>query len=124
VGGNIGIDPTFVTLANSKIIANAYEGTGGNIVIVSDVFLADAKSLIDASSQLGIDGEVDIRAPTKYLAESMKPLPENYRQALALLRQPCVARIQGGKYSSFVIGQPMVMPIEPGGVLPSPLTPF
>ena len=123
VGGNIGIDPTHVTLSNSSIIANAYEGTGGNIVIVTDLFLADGNSVVDASSQLGIDGVVDIRTPYKYLSESFKPLTEDYRQALALLREPCVARIQGGKYSSLIVGQREVRPIEPGGVLPSPLSP-
>jgi hypothetical protein len=39
------------------------------------------------------------------------------------LRKPCVARIQGGKYSSLVVGHREVMPIEPGGVLPSPVSP-
>jgi filamentous hemagglutinin family protein len=121
--GSIYIDPTYVTLSNSNIVANAYEGRGGNIDIVADVFLADASSLVDASSQLGIDGEVDIRAPTKYLAENLKPMPEKYRQAHTLLRKPCVARIQGGKYSSLIVGRREVMPIEPGGVLPSPILP-
>jgi filamentous hemagglutinin family protein len=119
VGGNISIDPQFVTLSNSKIIANAFEGRGGNIQIIADVFIADFDSVVDASSQLGIDGIVDIRAATKVVGQSLKPLPEHYKSAVALLREPCVARAAGGKYSSFVVSGRDALPIEPGGLLPS-----
>jgi hypothetical protein len=123
VGGNIGIDPVYVTLSDSKVIANAYEGRGGNIRIVADIYMADPDSIVDASSEKGIDGQVDIRAPFKYLAENLTPLPEDYGQAVVFLREPCIARIQGGKYNSLVVGQREAMPIEPGGLLPSPLSP-
>jgi hypothetical protein len=59
-GGNITIDPHYVILNDSQIIANAYEGRGGNIRIIADVFLASPESVVDASSELGIDGTVDI----------------------------------------------------------------
>ncbi|UCE51143.1 MAG: S-layer family protein, partial [Desulfobacterales bacterium] len=123
VGGNINIDPQFVTLSNSKIIANAYEGRGGNIQITTDVFIADLDSIVDASSQLGIDGVVDIRAPVKVVSQSLKPLPKNYKSAVALLREPCIARVAGGRYSSFVVSGPGALPIAPGGLLPSPSFP-
>ncbi len=123
VGGNISIDPEFVTLSNSKIIANAFEGRGGNIQITADVFIADLNSVVDASSQLGIDGVVDIDAPVRVVAQSYKPLPEKYKSAVALLREPCIARISGGKYSSFTVEGRGALPIEPGGLLPSPFMP-
>jgi filamentous hemagglutinin family protein len=123
VGGNINIDPKFVTLSNSKIIANAFEGRGGNIQITADVFIADLASVVDASSQLGIDGVVDIRATVKIVAQSVKPLSEKYKSAVALLREPCIARISGGKYSSFTVEGRGALPIAPGGLLPSPLIP-
>jgi len=121
VGGNINIDPEYVILKNSKIIANAYEGMGGNISIVADVFLADPDSIVDASSALGIDGQVNIRAPVKEITGTFAPLPKDFLSALALLREPCMARIQGGKYSSFVVGGRDGLPLEPGGLLPSPI---
>ena len=123
VGGNISIDPEFVTLSNSRIIANAFEGQGGNIQITADVFIADLNSVVDASSQLGIDGVVDINAPVRVVAQSYKPLPEKYKSAVALLREPCIARISGGKYSSFTVEGRGALPIEPGGLLPSPFMP-
>ncbi len=121
VGGNISIDPEYVVLKNSQIIANAFEGRGGNIDIVSRVFLADPDSIVDASSALGIDGKVDIRAPINSVSGTIAPLPKDFRSVIALLREPCMARIQKGKYSSFVVGGRDALPLEPDGVLPSPL---
>jgi len=121
VGGNISIDPQFVILDHSKIIANAYEGQGGNIQIVSNVFLADPFSVVDASSALGIDGTVDIRAPITELSGTLVPLGEDFISAFELLREPCMARIRGGKYSSFIVSGRDGLPIEPGRLLPSPM---
>lgn len=122
VGGNINIDPQFVTLSNSKVIANAFEGRGGNIQISTDVFISDLDSVVDASSQMGIDGIVDILAATKVVGQSLKPLSEKYKSAVALLRESCTARAAGGKYSSFVVSGRDALPIEPGGLLPSPIS--
>jgi len=55
-GGNIGIDPEFVILNNSQILANADQGNGGNITIVADFFIPSESSLVNASSQFGLDG--------------------------------------------------------------------
>ena len=121
VGGNISIDPEFVLLDNSSIVANAFEGMGGNIDIIADVCLLDPLSIVDASSALGIDGSVDIRAPITEVSGTLTPLREDFKSALALLREPCVARLQRGKYSSFIIRGREGLPIEPGNLLPSPL---
>ena len=121
VGGNISIDPQFIILDHSKIIANAYEGQGGNIQIVSNVFLADPFSVVDASSALGIDGTVDIRSPITELSGTLVPLGEDFISAFELLREPCMARIRGGKYSSFIVSGRDGLPIEPGRLLPSPM---
>src|SRR5207253_4762282 len=64
VGGNIFIDPQFVLLQYSQIVANAFAGQGGNIRIqAQQVFLADPTSQVSASSALGINGQVAIQAP-------------------------------------------------------------
>jgi hypothetical protein len=121
VGGNISIDPQFVILDHSRIIANAYEGQGGNIRIVANVFLADPHSVVDASSALGIDGVVDIRAPITEISGTLVPLGEDFISAFELLREPCMARIRGGKYSSFIVSGRDGLPTEPGRLLPSPM---
>jgi len=119
VGGNISIDPQYIILKNSRIIANAYEGKGGNIQIVADTFLADPKSAVDASSALGISGTVNINAPINNVSGILNPLSTDFISATALLRERCIARLRGGKYSSFIIGGRDGLPIEPGSILPS-----
>ncbi len=120
-GGNIHSESGYMVLEKSAVTANAYEGAGGNIRIVADVFLADPGSVVDASSALGIDGRVDIQAPIKNISGAIAPLRENFLNAAALLREPCAARIREGKYNSLVIGGRDGLPLEPGGPLPSPL---
>ena len=120
-GGNITIDPQYVILNDSQIIANAYEGKGGNIRIIADVFLATPDSVVDASSALGIDGTVDIQAPIQNISGTLAPIQENFLSAEALLRDHCIAKIRGEKSSSFVVSGRDGLPIRPGSVLPSPI---
>ncbi len=122
VGGNINIDPEYVILKNSRIIANAFEGMGGNIRIVAGSFIIDPSSTVSASSALGIDGTVDIDAPVINLGGFLSLLPKTFLSASELLREPCEARLRGGEYSSFIISGRDGMPIhQPGGPLPSPI---
>jgi len=99
-GGNITIDPTFVVLNNSRIIANAFGGNGGNISIVSEFFITDSGSLVQASSQLGVSGSVVIAAPQSNVGSSVTVLPSAYFDASALMRESCAAR--AGRANSFV----------------------
>ena len=121
IGGNITIDPHYVILNDSQIIANAYEGKGGNIRIIADVFLASPDSIVDASSALGIDGTVDIRAPITNISGTLAPMQGNFLSTEALLRDRCIARIRGERISSFVMSGRDGLPIRPGNVLPSPI---
>ena len=121
VGGNITIDPYYVILNDSQIIANAYEGKGGNIRIIADVFLASPESVVDASSALGIDGTVDIQAPIQNISGTLTPIQGNFLSTEALLRDRCIARIRGESISSFVVSGRDGLPIRPGNVLPSPI---
>jgi large exoprotein involved in heme utilization and adhesion len=122
VGGNITIDPQFVVLQNSRIVANATQGQGGNIHIqAQQAFLADPTSLVDASSELGIDGQVDIQAPVKSISGVVAPLPQAFASAAALLRSPCAARLHEGTVSTLVERGRDGVPATPDGVLPSPL---
>jgi len=120
-GGNITIDPEYVILNDSQIIANAYEGKGGNIRIIADVFLASPDSIVDASSQLGISGTVNIQAPIQNISGTLAPMQGNFLSAEALLRDRCIARIRGESISSFVVSGRDGLPIRPGSVLPSPI---
>jgi filamentous hemagglutinin family protein len=117
-GGKIDIDPNYVILARSQILANAYEGHGGSVKIVANTFLSDPQSAVSASSTLGVDGTVDIQAVISNVSGLLSPLSQEFVNATALLREPCMARLKGGKYSSFIVGGRDALPLEPGGPLP------
>ena len=120
-GGNITIDPQFVILQNSLIQAKAFEGNGGAISIVANVFLADpfSQQNISADSELGISGTVDIRAPVQNISGELVVLSQDFSSAAALLAQQCAARVADGTFSTFVVAAREGLPVEPGGFLPS-----
>jgi large exoprotein involved in heme utilization and adhesion len=120
-GGNITIDPQYVILNDSQINSKATEGNGGKIHINADVFLASPQSKVDAHSERGISGTVDIRAPITNISGTLVPMQGNFLSAEALLRDRCAAKIRGEKYSSFVVSGRDGLPIRPGSVLPSPI---
>jgi large exoprotein involved in heme utilization and adhesion len=119
-GGNITIDPQFVILQNSQIIAQANAGAGGAINVTAGVFLADPNSVVDASSILGPQGTVNIQSPVQNLGEELTPLSEQFSSAAAMLAQRCAARVADGKFSTFVVAGREGLPVEPGGFLASP----
>jgi filamentous hemagglutinin family protein len=121
-GGNINIDPEYVLLYDSQIMANAFGGQGGSISIVGDNVVIDPESLIDASSKFGIDGTVDIQATTKPYSSGVVPLSNDYQKAVTLLREPCMARMSAGRHGSLIVNEGEARPLAPGGLLPSPLT--
>jgi filamentous hemagglutinin family protein len=118
-GGNITIDPNVVILQNSQIIAQAVQGAGGNISIVTPLFLADASSLVDASSQFGLSGTVNIQSPTSNLAGTVSSLPSSLRQVQSLQTGRCAA-LADSRSSSLIVAGRDILPAEPGGWSPSP----
>jgi filamentous hemagglutinin family protein len=90
-GGNITIDHSNLILArnNSDIRANAVLGTGGNINISTEVIFTDLTSDIDASSQFGLDGVVEINSPESQKELNVAVLPENIVDPTNLLTASC-----------------------------------
>ena len=119
-GGNIMIDPNSVILQNSQILAQAIAGNGGAITIFTSLFLADQTSLVDASSQFGLSGPVNIQSPTSNLAGSIASLPSSLRQTQSLQTGRCAA-LYGETSSSFVVAGRDTVPTEPGGWEVSPM---
>ncbi|MCP4701573.1 MAG: CHAT domain-containing protein [Gammaproteobacteria bacterium] len=80
-GGNITIGnpdeqelrPKFVILDKSNIIAKAKGGDGGNITISANTFLRSSDSLVDASSEKRLDGEIRINAPDENADSGLLP---------------------------------------------------
>ena len=114
------IDPQFVILLNSQILANAVQGPGGNISITTNFLLPDANSVISASSQFGVNGTVTIQSPNAPVSGQIQPLGRTPLLATTLLNQHCAA-LAGGQFSSFTVAGRDSLPTEPGSWLTSPL---
>ncbi len=119
-GGSVNIDPQFVILQNSQILAQATQGPGGNISITTNLLLPDANSVISASSQFGVNGTVTIQSPNAPGAGEIQPLGKTPLIATSLLNQRC-ASLAGGEFSSFTVAGRDSLPTEPGSWLTSPL---
>jgi large exoprotein involved in heme utilization and adhesion len=123
-GGDISLDPDFIILQNSQILAKAVQGQGGNIsLIANDAVLVDPFSVLDASSALGVSGSVDIQAPIQNLSGTIAPLPQDPAPVTALYGSRCVAGA-GGHFSTFVDSKADSLAPTPGTFLASPFLPL
>ena len=121
-GGNIFIDPEVVVLQNdSRIEARAGEGSGGNIQITAENYFAFPGSIVsvEADSELGIDGTVEISAPDVDLAGKITTLPTTPLDAASLMKEACAARRSGERAGSFAVRGNGGIPAEPDGWLPA-----
>jgi filamentous hemagglutinin family protein len=118
--GDIDIDSEFVVLNGSRIEADAHGGKGGNITIVSEVYLASSDSVVRADSQLSNDGEIEITAPEANLSGDLAALSSSFFDASALLASRCEAR--RARSGSFVVAGRGGL-LAPPDVLLSPLEP-
>ena len=114
--GNISIDPRFVILNHSQIIANAFQGAGGNVSIVADNFIASPDSRVEASSELGISGTVSIRAPKTIVRTGLEGLKAPLLDVSSLVGRQCGVR-EPGRINTFVVA-------GRGGVPPDPDAPL
>ena len=117
-GGNIAIDPEFVILNDSDIIARANAGNGGNITIAAGFFIASGDSTLDASSTRGIDGNVLIDSPNEIMG-SVLPLEAPAAVVDGLLTQRCIPRLAEQRSTLTVTTRPTTS-AAPGDYLPSP----
>jgi len=118
--GDINIKiPEWNIMNHSRIVANAWEGRGGNIHIVADHFVQSSDSLVDASSALGIDGTVLIESPDVDVSGALTILPSNMLDAAKWMRMPCSAR-DTSKISRFVLTGKDAIPTPLDDWLPAP----
>jgi large exoprotein involved in heme utilization and adhesion len=121
-GGNILIDPNFIILQNSQIIAQAFQGAGGNINLTfNQALLRDARSTISASSEFGVNGTVNINSPAQNLSGALVPLEQSFLSGNTISNQRCAARMAQGQISTFIVTEREGLPQEPGGMLMSSL---
>jgi filamentous hemagglutinin family protein len=83
-----------------NIVSEAIQGQGGNIAINSNHFF-QTDSVLSASSQWGVDGEIQINAPEEHLDEELVALPKQYSDASHQLKKNCAER--ASNKDSFVV---------------------
>jgi hypothetical protein len=120
-GGNVTIDPQFVVLRGSEILASANAGNGGNISIRAETFVIDTTSNIDASSTVGLDGEVAIDSPNEITGEII-PLVPPAVDVTPLVSQTCAPSL--GSQLSSLTAEPVRSPASPIDYLASPFEPL
>lgn len=113
-GGNIVIDPDFVVLNHSRISADAVGGNGGDVFIVAQNLFVSPDSGITASSTLGVQGDVVIRAPAEDLSRGLERLPETAPDASVQFKSSCAAA--GGRFNRFTVPGPPVGAVGFGNV--------
>jgi filamentous hemagglutinin family protein len=100
-GGDMTIDAGFIVAVlseNSDIIANAFEGNGGNITITTQTILGlqvseilTPNSDIIASSELGIDGRILIDTPNIDPSRGLIELPSTFSDPSQQIISGCPA---------------------------------
>ena len=117
-GGDITINSDVLTaLRNSNINANAFQGRGGNIQIISKGVFVEPGSDVTASSQTGINGIVEINTPDVDPSKSAVELPLLIIDPTKLIANSCIARRDRTGGSFIVTGG---VPTVPDNLASSP----
>jgi filamentous hemagglutinin family protein len=129
-GGNITINTPFVIAVpkeNSNITANAFSGSGGKININAQLFGIEARSkssdqdptnVISASSQLGVQGQVNVAQPQVELIQGLIELPIQVSDAATKFSQLCPNSPNAKPLGEFVITGKGNIPPNPLQLLP------
>lgn len=119
-GGSITINSPVLALDTSSILASAVEGNGGNITISGLVFESPG-SRINASSQVKMDGLVNLK-PDTTISGSLSVLSSAFIDNSKLLGERCAARSASG--NSFITNESVKIAPVPGNLMPSNLLDF
>ncbi|WP_299402361.1 CHAT domain-containing protein [Acaryochloris sp. IP29b_bin.148] len=113
-GGNIDIAAQFILAFPgelNQIVANAFEGDGGDIDIFTNAIFGQPFLNISASSQLGVNGEITIETLATDPANALTPLPENVLDKSTQIADAC-ANPRSGQ-SQFVVTGRGGLPLMP-----------
>ncbi len=124
-GGDITItmdgepDVSVMILERTRLTAQASQGRGGNMLIRTDALVPSAPpgTVISASSEFGVDGDILIDAPDTSILTTLTALPSAFLDAATLLRAGCSAERRESVASLLLRGRGG-MPPAPGGLLP------
>jgi len=118
----IGVDPVvpqFVVVNRSVIRANAVASGAGDITIDGRNVLISSDSLIEAHSEEGVSGEIQVSSPDTDIASQVAQLPSSFVDPSARLLPPCAARTE--RTGSFMVQNREALPRSLDAPLPSTL---
>ncbi|KPA11861.1 hypothetical protein MHK_007927, partial [Candidatus Magnetomorum sp. HK-1] len=116
-------DHNVLAMNRSNILARANQGDGGNIYVKVGHIIKSSESQVDASSRMGIDGNIMIRSPDEQISKQLAKLPVTFLEAEKFIETPCLERT-GMSEDYFVIEQRDSIPYMPGDWLASPPVPL
>lgn len=112
--GNISISTgSLIAQKNSEVTANAFQGSGGNISIDAEgLFLFDSsENIFSASSELGVDGAIQINTPDITLQPQLEILELKLVATDKAITNSCLAR--SSQQGSFTINDNGGLPKNP-----------
>ncbi len=119
-GGNVVLNSEAIVVDESLIKAKASEGEGGNILLAADTVLAsrgDVNRFLDASSEAGVSGTVQVDTLTSDITPGITPLDPSFQDASSLIRPSCAARASAGREGSFHVARAAASPSTAEGLL-------
>jgi large exoprotein involved in heme utilization and adhesion len=123
-GGNVTIRANQMVVNRGFVRANAFGGDGRQInIMASGAFLADATTCasfecLNASSELGISGTVEVQSPVTNLSEAVTPLSLSFGPDIAVLRDRCTPRLREGNVTRLVDRSHDRVATHPDGLSP------
>ena len=107
--------PKFFIVQGSDILAQANQGSGGDITIFANAYIKSPDARVDASSKIANkSGTIKISSPEVDLSGALLVLSRDYNEGDRLLHEPCAARELTERSSLSLRGH--------GGVAPGPNT--
>ncbi len=105
-GGNVRAQrPLFLVLNDSRILARAVGGDGGDIQLAAQSLITDPNSRLDASSDLGVSGKIVVDAPESELIGRLRTPRLVLQDQPQLLEDPC-RRLRYGEAGSSLVVNP------------------
>ena len=112
-GGNVEVAAPTLVMLDAIVNANAFGGSGGNIHIAAPGFIFSPRSVLTASSELGIDGVIQVESPALDVAGVLGAPVPRYLQGDLVLAGRCQARL-AGRASALAFAAPREA-FRPGG---------
>jgi len=114
-GGDINLTSDLIIVQDQgQILAQAISNQGGNIQITTDGLFREAGSVIDASSELGVDGIVDINRPEVDPSATEETLPSQVINVDQLIARSCLRQNTTTPQGQFLVTGIGGLPRLPG----------